>query len=276
MRKLLRANFSRLWHDRIFWLLSALMVFLGASMAVINAVNVHREGVVWMMDFSLLTYVTIAPVLTAAFAALFIGSDYSGGTLRNKLIAGHRRSHIYLANLITCCLAGVVLCIAFVVPQGTLGLLLGGQFQSAPARFLLYGGLSLALMIAFAAVFTLIAMLVHNRSLTVAGCILLAFVLIFLGVYIASALNEPEYLTSYSYTENGVTVEEPGTKNPNYISGTRRQVYEFLQDFTPGGQMLQISNMNAETPAMLALYDGIILLAATGLGMVLFRRKDLK
>lgn len=46
MRKLLRANFSRLWHDRTFWLLTALMVFFGASMAVINAVNISREGTV--------------------------------------------------------------------------------------------------------------------------------------------------------------------------------------------------------------------------------------
>lgn len=276
MRKLLRANFSRLWYDRVFWLLAALMVFLGASMAVVNAVNIRREGVVWVMDFSLLTYVTIAPVLTSVFAALFIGTDYSGGTLRNKLIAGHRRGNIYLANLITCCCAGILLCIAFVIPQGTLGLLLGGQLQSAPAKLLIYGGLSLALMIAFTALFTLIAMLCQNKSHTVAGCILLAFVLIFLGVYITSALNEPEYLAGYSYTENGVTVEEPETKNPNYISGTKRQVYEFTQDFTPGGQVLQISDMDTEKPVMLALYDAIILLAATGFGMALFRRKDLK
>lgn len=276
MRKLLRANFSRLRHDRSFWLLSALMVFFGASMAVVNAINIRREGAVWVMDYSLFTYGILAPILTSVLAALFIGSDYSGGTLRNKLIAGHRRGNIYLANLITCCCAGILLCILFVIPLGVLGLLLGGQLQSAPAKLLTYGALSLALLAAFTALFTLIAMLCQNKSHTVAGCILLAFILIFLGVYITSALNEPEYLAGYSFTENGVTVEEAETKNPNYISGTQRQIYEFMQDFTPGGQVLQISDMDAEQPAALALYDGIILLAATGFGIVLFRRKDLK
>ncbi len=276
MRKLLKANFSRLRHDRVFWLLAALMVFFGASMAIVNAVNIRREGAVWMMDFSLLTYTTLAPILTSVLVALFAGSDYSGGTLRNKLIAGHRRGNIYLANLITCCCAGLLLCFAFVIPQGVLGPLLGGQIQSTPMKLLMYGALSLVLMIAFTALFTLIVMLCQNKSHTVAECILLVFVLIFLGVYITSALNEPEYLAGYSYTENGVTVEEPETKNPNYISGTKRQVYEFMQDFTPGGQMLRISDMDTEKPAMLALYDGIILLAATGLGMVFFRRRDLK
>ena len=276
MRKLLRANFSRLRHDRVFWLLGALMVFFGVSMAVVNAVNIRREGVVWVMDFSLLIYVTLAPILTSVFVALFVGSDYSGGTLRNKLVAGHRRGNIYLANLVTGCFAGVLLCIAFVLPQGVLGFLLGGQLQSTPMKLLTYGALSIALMVAFTALFTLIAMLCQNKSHTVAECILLAFVLIFLGVYITSALNEPEYLAGYSFTENGVTVEEPETKNPNYISGTKREVYEFMQDFTPGGQVLQISDMDAEKPVMLALYDVIIILAATGFGMILFRKKDLK
>ena len=276
MRKLLRANFSRLRHDRVFWLLGALMVFFGVSMAVVNAVNIRREGVVWVMDFSLLIYVTLAPILTSVFVALFVGSDYSGGTLRNKLVAGHRRGNIYLANLVTGCFAGVLLCIAFVLPQGVLGVLLGGQLQSTPMKLLMYGAVSIALMVAFTALFTLIAMLCQNKSHTVAECILLAFVLIFLGVYITSALNEPEYLAGYSFTENGVTVEEPETKNPNYISGTKREVYEFMQDFTPGGQVLQISDMDAEKPVMLALYDVIIILAATGFGMILFRKKDLK
>ena len=166
--------------------------------------------------------------------------------------------------------------IAFVVPQGALGLLLGEQIQSTPVKLLMYGALSLALLAALTALFTLIAMLCQNKSHTVAGCILLVFVLLFIGVYITSALNEPEYLAGYSYTEDGVTVEEPETKNPNYISGTKRQVYEFMQDFTPGGQMLQVSDMNAEKPTMLALYDGIILIVATGCGLVFFRRRDLK
>ena len=113
MRKLLRAIFSRLLRDRAFRLIAVLMMLLGASMAVINAVRISREGTVWIMDFSLFTYVTIVPVLTSLLTALFIGSDYSGGTLRNKLIAGHRRGNIYLADLIACCCAGTVFCIVF-------------------------------------------------------------------------------------------------------------------------------------------------------------------
>ena len=276
MSKLLRANFSRLGHDRAFRLLSALMAFFGTSMAVVNAVHARQDGEIWVMDYTIFIYVILAPIVNAVLTALFIGNDYSSGTMRNKRIVGHRRGIIYLANLLVCVCAGICLCLAFALPQAAAGLLLKSELNAAPATILLYVGLSFALMIAFTALFTLIAMLCQNKSHTTAGCILLTFVLLFAGVYISSTLEEPEYLAAYSYTENGVTVEEPEQRNPYYITGMKRQVYEFLQDLTPGGQVNQISEMGVKKPAMLAIYDGLILLLVTGFGLVFFRREDLK
>lgn len=276
MPKLLRANFSRLLHDRAFRLLSALMAFFGTSMAVVNAVHARQDGEIWVMDYTIFIYVILAPIVNAVLTALFIGNDYSSGTMRNKRIAGHRRGIIYLANLLVCICAGICLCLAFALPQAAAGLLLKGELNAAPTTILLYVGLSFALMIAFTALFTLIAMLCQNKSHTTAGCILLTFALLFAGVYISSTLEEPEYLAAYSYTENGVTVEEPEQRNPYYITGMKRQVYEFLQDLTPGGQVIQISEMGVKKPAMLAIYDGLILLLVTGFGLVFFRREDLK
>ena len=276
MSKLLRANFSRLGHDRAFRLLSALMAFFGTSMAVVNAVHARQDGEIWVMDYTIFIYVILAPIVNAVLTAPFIGNDYSSGTMRNKRIVGHRRGIIYLANLLVCVCAGICLCLAFALPQAAAGLLLKSELNAAPATILLYVGLSFALMIAFTALFTLIAMLCQNKSHTTAGCILLTFVLLFAGVYISSTLEEPENLAAYSYTENGVTVEEPEQRNPYYITGMKRQVYEFLQDLTPGGQVIQISEMGVKKPAMLAIYDGLILLLVTGFGLVFFRREDLK
>ena len=245
-------------------------------MAVVNAVHARQDGEIWVMDYTIFIYVILAPIVNAVLTALFIGNDYSSGTMRNKRIAGHRRGIIYLANLLVCICAGICLCLAFALPQAAAGLLLKGELNAAPTTILLYVGLSFALMIAFTALFTLIAMLCQNKSHTTAGCILLTFALLFAGVYISSTLEEPEYLAAYSYTENGVTVEEPEQRNPYYITGMKRQVYEFLQDLTPGGQVIQISEMGVKKPAMLAIYDGLILLLVTGFGLVFFRREDLK
>lgn len=192
MRKLLRANGSRLLRDRAFWLLAALMAALGASMAVVNAVHARQDGEIWTMDYTLFIYVILAPILASVFTALFIRNEHSSGAMRNKLIAGHRRGCIYLADLLVSCCAGICLCLAFALPQAGLGLLLKGEWKAAPAELALYIGLT--------------------------------FALLFAGVYISSTLEEPEYLAAYSYTENGVTVEEPEQKNPHYISGVNAHV----------------------------------------------------
>ena len=192
MRKLLCANGSRLPRDRAFWLLAALMAALGASMAVVNAVHARQDGEIWTMDYTLFIYVILAPILASVFTALFIGNEHSSGAMRNKLIAGHRRGCIYLADLLVSCCAGICLCLAFALPQAGLGLLLKGEWKAAPAELALYIGLT--------------------------------FALLFAGVYISSTLEEPEYLAAYSYTENGVTVEEPEQKNPHYISGVNAHV----------------------------------------------------
>ena len=67
MRKLLRANGSRLLRDRAFWLLAALMAALGASMAVVNAVHARQDGEIWTMDYTLFIYVILAPILASGF-----------------------------------------------------------------------------------------------------------------------------------------------------------------------------------------------------------------
>lgn len=276
MRRLLRANFSRLWRDKVFLIITALMLIAGTALPVIHFIDNQNNGSSWTLDSSFFSYGLFVPVLLSLWTAFFIGSEYSDGTMRNKIIAGHRRSNIYLANLITGIVVGMLFDIAYIAPHICIGMPLLGAFENDLSTMILYAGLNAALMTAFAALFTLIAMLCQSKAYTVAGCILLTFVLLFAGVRIISALNEPEYYEAYSYTENGVTVEEDETKNPNYLSGAKREIFEFLKDFTPGGQAIQLSNMKTEKPRQLALYDCMILVAAAGCGMIIFKRKDLK
>lgn len=276
MRKLLRANLFRLLRDRVFQLALAVMFLLGTALPVIHALDNLNNGEAWTPDASCFVFAIPAPILLSVVTALFVGSEYSEGTLRNKIIAGHRRPVIYLANLTVGAAAGLAVCFAYLLPHTILSLTLLGRFENGMQTLLLYAALNAALSAAFAALFTLIAMLCPNKAYSTAGCILLVFALLFAGVSITSALNEPEYYSGYSYTENGVTTTEEPMRNPNYLEGTKRRVYEFMQDFTPGGQMLQLANMHTEKPALLALYDGIILLAATGGGIVFFRRRNLK
>ena len=276
MLKLLHAGFSRLWKTRLFWAAAGLLAIIGAAIPVKYFLDNRSGASAWTPDTACFLYADLVPILLSVLTALFIGSEYSDGTMRNKCIVGHRRGSIYLANLLVCMAAGVFLCAAYLIPYLCLALPLLGSFTASAQTVLLFIALTLALSFAFVSCFTLTAMLTQSKAHTAAACILLVFALLLAGVYITSALSEPEYYAAYSYTENGVTVEAPEERNPNYLTGTKRQVYEFLQDFTPGGQALQLAGLHAEQPAQLVLYSGAILLLTTCCGILVFRRKDLK
>ena len=276
MRRLLRANFSRLMKNKLFWGFMGAELFFGALFPILHYMDNINANSGWTMDSSIFIYVLFVPLMESLLAALFIGSDYSDGTIRNKLIAGHMRRKIYAANLISNVEAAYFLCFAFGLTHVCIGTPLLGWFVSDVKTILFYVFVTFTMTAACTAIFTLISMLCSNKAYSVAGCILVIFMLLFAGVRITAALNEPETYDAYSYMSEGVTVEEDETPNPNYVSGTKRQVYLFLNEFLPGGQMLRLSSMNAEHLGRYVIYDSILFVVTTGFGIFIFRRKDLK
>ena len=64
-----------------------------------------------------------------------------------------------------------------------------GWFEADVKRIIAYVLVSLMMTVACTSIFTLIAMLCSNKAYSVAGCILLIFFLLFMGIRITSALN---------------------------------------------------------------------------------------
>ena len=104
MSKLLSANFTRMKKAKVFWVCLIFMIGFGLFLIISRYVQFKRFD---MMDSayiegSLLSYTVVMGIVFAVFTSLFIGTEYNDGTIRNKLIVGHTRVNVYLANLITC------------------------------------------------------------------------------------------------------------------------------------------------------------------------------
>ena len=65
-------------------------------------------------------------------------------------------------------------------------------------------------------------------------------------------------------------------KNPDYLSGTKRKVYECLNDVLPVNQFYQVANGIDENLGIMAVYSVILIVLSNGAGIVIFRKKDLK
>ena len=118
MSKLLRADFFRLFNSKIFWLGVLFMAGLAGFMAFTRWSDMQAFPEYYRSrssDAFILNGGMYVGIVIAVFTGIFIGSDYSDGTIRNKHIIGHSRMKIYLSNLIICFFASVVMYSAFLV-----------------------------------------------------------------------------------------------------------------------------------------------------------------
>lgn len=275
MNKLLAANFMRLKKSKVFWGTVIFMAALGFFLAFVQKRD-FDNGLDFVTERGLFQYIPFVSIVIAVFCAIFVGTEYSDGTIRNKVIVGHKRREIYLSTFVTCGVSAVCMCILSMACYLVLATVLFGSFVENAAMVLAFSACALLLGICFAAIFTLVALLCHNKAASAVVCILIALILLFFGSYLFGALDEPEFSGGYYMDETGTLQEAEMQPNPRYISGTTRTVYEALLDMTPGGQQIQLASMEASRPWRLAGSSAAISVIITACGMVLFRRKDLK
>jgi len=274
MSKLLSANFMRLKKEKIFWILFFFMCALGIVFPAMIKIDEMRTGIINSIDNAFGHYAIFIGIVMAVFCSFFVGQEYSDGTIRNKIISGKKRTDIYLANFITCSIVSVTICCVFFFVYLCVGIpLLGGFSIDRKIVFQLFLTV-IFLSVAFSAIYNLIAMSSSNKAVTVVMCILLAFLFLFIGIQLNKMLSQPEMVLGMKMKEGVQAYEE--FPNPNYLNAEERKVVQFAYDFIPGGQVAQCVAMDAVNLPLLPVYSFIIALITTGIGLLIFKKKDLK
>lgn len=268
---LLRAGFRRLWRSASFWgavgVMSAAAVF---ELAV--SYPVRQAG---LLDNRYMLFALMSGVVLSAFCSLFTGAEYSDGTIRNKLAVGHSRAAVYLANLTVCAAAGVLVCLGYILPVIVIGAPLLGPFTMDAASLAWFTLCAFIMTAALCAVFTMAAMLNQNKAAVAVICIFLAYFLLFLGIYLNARLTEPAVIPAREYIENGRILVQEAMPNPAYVQGLKRTVFALLYGL-PGCQAVQLIAAAEACPVHLPLVSLGAGAVSTGVGLVLFQRKDLK
>lgn len=281
MSRLLAADFARLWKNRHFRACAGFMASFGACMVFLAYYTRCRTGYERPVESVCFSYANLMGIAAAAFVSLFWGTEYSEGTIRNKLVTGHERYKVYLSGLIVNA-AGVLVinavCAAVILG---LGIPLLGMRGTYVLQFAVLQVLITVLMdLSFASLFTLNSMLNQNKASVTAVSIIAAVFLLFASGYIHSRLNEPEMYEPYTYTtDKGYVISREAEPNPGYLGeGTKRKVYELLDELLPSSQGLQIEagGVTGENAGRMALYSGMVVLLSSGAGIAVFQRKDIK
>lgn len=273
MIKLLSAGFARLWKSRLFYL----ELLISCGFAAISCCTQFREvrnwGAIISIEYAFFNCTPFILFFAAVFAAMFTGSEYSDGTIRNKLIVGHARADVYISEFIVNSAAILIVYLSQLLVAFALGVPMFGFFTTPASVILLVIMDAVLMVIALSALFTMLALLISSKSASAVLCLILVCLMFFAGLYLQSSLNEQEIIQGYYLVDGALELSEP-YPNPLYISGAKRQVYQFLFDFLPMGQAIHVADWLFAW--YYPLYSLILIAITTVPGLLLFRRKDIK
>ena len=280
MKNLLSAEFLRLFKNKLFWFLSAAAFIFGALIQVYVYFGAKVSDIDPKIDMGLFSVGMVIGFLAAIFVSLFVGTEYSDGTLRNKIINGKSRASIYFSKYIVCCAAMAAFFAFYYAASLIFGFVLCKEFMSKASVLII---IALALCLAsfsYVAVFLAVAMNCGKKSASAVIALVAAMAMFFTAVMTTSKLSEPEFYPEAMYmdTETGQIVKEYEEPNPNYPRGTKRKVYEFINDANPTGQCIQLSGAIDENGSVckkeFPLYSCSLIVIATAIGMIVFKKKD--
>jgi len=214
MIKLLNANFYRLKKSMCFWILMIVMAFLGIyiydNYNSLNCVgcDYNRLGEV------IFVFAGFICILLPIFITLFIGTEYSDGGIRNKIIKGHTRTNIYLANLLTCIIVSIIYSIIYIIFSSIMGLIWGNHIAIPQDIFLVLILDVIMLNIFTSSLFTFITMSLSNKT----SASIISFATVVWSLMISSNLSS----------------------KISQSTGIFKTIYQFFLNIIPYGQAYQI------------------------------------
>ncbi len=277
MRKLLSANFSRIWKDKIFLVILA---FMTVGSFVINCLNCFGlrdfDGATVYAENSAFNLIFIVGILCAVFVSFYIGEEYEHGAIRNKIVVGHSRVQVYFSSLVLCSAVSAALMVGMLVCSCIAGYLFFPQFLFDWKEHLIILLCCVLNAVTFSAIYTGIAMIISNKAYSVLLCSIVFVVLFAVTFALFDQLQEMEMIHEYaSFTENEA---EMGAliANPDYVDGVQRTIYEFIYDLLPTGQMASMNALELTRIHRWPLLSALLTSVVTWIGFQAFKKKDIK
>ncbi len=267
MNRLFAANLLRLKRNKLFW-------GLNIAMAVIPTVMIFQRLIFSdsrSIDGIMFMYPIFIGIAVPIFISIFFGTEYSDGTIRNKLTIGHGRPIVYLANLLTALAAACVMFAAYMIPVIVFGFTIFDMPAMSGELCVSIISVSLTTIAAFCALHTMVSMIYDSKSGASVVNLLLAFILLVAALMILSKLNAPKYV---SYHDIGGGIKY--MLNPSYLMGGARYFCRAIVDILPMGQATQIAFGGVDTLWILAVCSILVTAICTLTGITVFDKKNIK
>ena len=277
MRKLIAANFFRLRKDRFSWCVVGIIVVLSLGNVFNSAYEAMAAGgYVMSLDGYYFGQAPLIGAYLALLISMFLGTEFSEGTIRNKLCIGYKRDEIFLSNFISCVLATIVLTAVWMLTSALLFGMIGPlELEMEVSEFIGCIFVAMGFAVSFAALYTVIGSLSSNKAMTVIYTFAVYIIFAMAASALYKRLCEPEMNRPMMLVGTQLVEMEP-FPNPLYLSGMIRTVCEVALEFLPTGQALLLSDVAIEYPVRAIVLSAVFTTVTLLVGSRLFRRKDIK
>lgn len=270
MSRLLSADFSRLRKDLLFWICVIVMFLFAVTSLTSGFINTakYTEPQLWA-EKVLFGFNLPVGIFCAAFCSLFQSEEYSGGTVRNKLVVGHSRASVYLSSTVTCMAAAVIMCLAYLIPAViSLPFLPEGFRELTVGEAIGYIASGLLLAAECAAIFCMITVIFRSKAASSAACFFVVLLIIWVSRQVYMSLHLPEYTYLAEINARG--------RNPLYLEGTERTLNEIILEILPAGQAWQLYVRKVMRLPLMLVSSAVISVISLIAGTAVFVKRDIK
>ncbi len=230
MIKLINANITRLKKSKLFHVFSLSLIIVTLYLIFNQYLEYKKYHTLIEFDSLFSFFLIFIGLIIAIFTSLFLSTEKSENTIRNKIMVGHKRSTIYLANLITIIGVSLIFELIFLIILSAIGIPLF-KFNLSSKSFFLYTIFTTQLIILVnVAIYTFIAHILNDASIINVVSLTIAFGSYFLTLALFNIIDAPEYISIAELKPETNNVEYQKEKNPKYPSATTLKIINNFMD----------------------------------------------
>lgn len=272
MSRIFYANMFRLRKSRLLWWSVILTALLTAGAVLLNCLSIEGDMSEYAPEAFALSGAPFVQIANAAVIILFLGTDNSSKTIRNKLIVGNPRGGVFLADVLTGMVIGFLINSAWLI-GGLAGVPIMGFWKMELSQALLYIVMSFVCTVSLSAAASLVGVLFRRRSSAIVAVLTSVLLLTMCAGAVYTRLNNKKEVMNGNIINGELTLEV--VENPNYIGGFKRMVYELALYVNPLGSSVALSNCDLKNPAAGLTGAAFVTVFVSSLGAAAFRRRDL-
>ncbi|MBQ8108143.1 MAG: ABC transporter permease subunit, partial [Ruminococcus sp.] len=201
--------------------------------------------------------------------SMFIGTDYDNKTINNKIMSGHPRAAIYLADLIVTYSGVVLMQVCGIVIGSAAAIPLFGMFSVSFKEFILSELFILCILAVYTAIVLFITTIFNSKAHAQAVSMVTMLVVFAVGNIVYDQMVRREM------NEHG-SAAAAAVSQPSHEQ--EKDVWEVLYDLVPQCQTNRVLEAGGlpDDAAKMAGFDVAVITVITAAGIFVFCKKDIK